>query len=77
MGVLYKRIVRQPVVSRAIRSIGYDAQTRILELEFTNESVYRYLDVPEDVYTRFMQPGSKGKFFNAFIVEKYDFVRVR
>jgi KTSC domain len=69
---VHRRIVRQAVVPRAIRSIGYDVRTQVLEIEFTNESVYRYYDVPEDVYTRFMRP-----FFNAFIPEKYDFVRVR
>jgi hypothetical protein len=71
MGIVHRRIVRQAVVSRAIRSIGYDVRTQTLEIEFTNESVYRYYGVPEDVYTRFMPP-----FFNAFILEKYDFARV-
>lgn len=77
-GVVHRQIEREPVESEAIRSIGFDAQTQTLEIEFTNGSVYRYYAVPEGVYIRFMQPHcSKGKFFNGFIFGKYEFVRVR
>ena len=34
------------VRSSALRSVGYDQEQRVLEIEFTNGAVYRYFDVP-------------------------------
>ena len=42
-------IDRYPVESSNIVSAGYDAETRTLEVEFSNGGVYRYGDVPSDV----------------------------
>ncbi len=42
-------IGRDPVVSSNLASAGYDAETRTLEVEFSNGAVYRYGDVPYDV----------------------------
>jgi hypothetical protein len=70
-------IDRGPVESEAIFSIGYDAQTRTLEIEFMSGSVYRYFGVAQEFYLRFIQSDSKGRFFHAFIRGKIPFVRVR
>ena len=53
---------RTPVVSSNIKSIGYDSNSKILEVEFTNMSVYRYYEVPEDVYEELMAAESKGSY---------------
>lgn len=60
-------IQRTPVTSSAIRSVGYDSSTRILEIEFTGGSVYRYYEVPSDVYRGLMSAESHGKYFNRYI----------
>lgn len=54
---------REPVDSDALRSIGYDIGRRILELEFTSGTVYRYFEVPEHLYLDLMQAPSHGAFF--------------
>jgi|TARA_B100000749_G_scaffold39746_1_gene27204 hypothetical protein len=55
---------RTPVVSSNIKSIGYDSNSKILEVEFTNMSVYRYYEVPEDVYEELMAAESKGSYLH-------------
>jgi hypothetical protein len=54
---------RLPVKSRILRSVGYDASTKILEIEFQNSLIYQFLDVPPKVYADLMQSGEIGKYF--------------
>lgn len=58
---------RDPVSSRAIRSIGYDSRNQILEVEFNSGRVYRYFDVPEFLYRGFSLARSKGEYLNTRI----------
>jgi hypothetical protein len=57
------RIPRQPVQSTAIAKIGYSKRRHILEIEFVNGAVYRYLDVPPAIYRGLMSAGSKALFY--------------
>jgi len=67
---------RNPVESSNIASIGYDASSETLEVEFLNSGVYQYYNVPEHVYTRFTEAPSKGQFFHANIKNAYPYSRV-
>ena len=40
---------RTVVDSTSFRSLGYDPAHNLLEVEFLNGHIYRYLDVPRDV----------------------------
>jgi KTSC domain len=60
---------REAVISRAIRSIGY--QTDTLELDFVDGDVYRYFLVPPSVFLELIQAESKGAFFNDRIRARY------
>jgi hypothetical protein len=62
---------RQAVSSSTIASIGYDREEYLLEIEFVNESVYRYRLVPESVYRDLMGAPSQGRFFNQKIRDVY------
>ena len=62
---------RQPVKSVILRSVGYDATTKVLEIEFTSGLVYRYSAVPEKVWTGLMQSGEAGKYFSEKIRPKF------
>lgn len=66
---------RSSVDSSSVRSVGYDAETMILEIEFSTGSVYQFFDVPETVHTALMNSDSKGKFFNARIKDIYRYSR--
>jgi hypothetical protein len=54
---------RKPIQSSAIASLGYDTKREMLEVEFRSGNVYRYLDVPEEVYQDLLQAKSKGRYF--------------
>jgi hypothetical protein len=60
-------MLRDPVVSTSIASVGFDTDDGTLEVEFAGGSVYRYRNVEEDVYDRFLTAPSKGAFFNEHI----------
>ncbi|RLK59561.1 MULTISPECIES: KTSC domain-containing protein [Actinokineospora] len=62
---------RRPVASTSIAAIGYDADRRVLEVEFHNGGVYQYLDVPKKVYWQFASSPSLGAFLNHEIKDRY------
>jgi hypothetical protein len=64
------------VASSSLRSIGYDAATSTLEVEFRNGSVYRYANVPTELWTRFRRAPSMGKFFQDHVRDQFDAMRV-
>jgi hypothetical protein len=53
---------RQAVSSSNIASIGYDANSQTLEIEFLNGGVYQYFDVPQHVYEELMNASSHGQY---------------
>ena len=74
---IISRIPRQPVESTAIAKIGYSKRRHILEIEFANGAVYRYLDVPASVYRDLMSAESKARYYDFNIRKKYRSDRVR
>jgi hypothetical protein len=62
---------RAPVQSTAIRSVGYDAQNHVLEIEFINGRTYQYLNVPEFLYRGLTLAKSKGEYFNRRISDRF------
>jgi len=68
---------RKPVVSTSLASVGYEATTRILEIEFRKGRIYRYHGVGAKLFEQLMQADSKGRFMNAHIRNAYRFTRIR
>jgi len=59
---------RYSVKSSNIRSIGYDPENEVLEVEFHyGNAVYQYFNVSESKYKALMKAMSKGIYFNTFI----------
>lgn len=67
---------RIPVESSNIASIGYDEESSTLEIEFLNNTIYQYFDVPYSVYKDLIEAGSKGKYFAQQIKGYYRFVKI-
>ena len=67
---------RLGVESSAIRSVGYDDDLAILEIEFTSGDVYRYHAVPPSVHRDLMDAESRGRYFVAHIRDVYPTARV-
>ncbi|PRX49196.1 KTSC domain-containing protein [Prauserella shujinwangii] len=68
-------MIREPVDSSVLRSVGHDPAHRVLEVEFRNDRVYRYLGVEHAVYTELMAAASKGRYFNRFVRDRYPYER--
>jgi len=62
---------RNEVKSSRIKSIGYNKETKVLEIEFFELGIYQYVDVPPRTYETFLSVVSKGRFFDGVIKNKY------
>jgi hypothetical protein len=63
--------------STAVRDIAYDAIRKELSVTFVpTGKEYVYFNVPKDVYLAFMSAGSRGRFFNFYIRDRYEFREV-
>ena len=69
-------MLRIPVESSDIVSIGYDEKSQLLEIEFSGGRIYQYHDVEPNVHKHFMQADSYGQYFNSFINNRYKYGRV-
>ncbi|MDR0274035.1 MAG: KTSC domain-containing protein [Burkholderiaceae bacterium] len=69
-------MIRIPVISSNVASVGYDASTLTLEVEFKNGSVYHYFDVPDAVYRELIQASSVGKYLHANIRSSYRYAKI-
>jgi hypothetical protein len=53
---------RTTVSSSNIASIGYDASSQVLEVQFRSGSIYQYSDVPASVHQALMMASSHGSY---------------
>lgn len=67
---------RISIISSNIRSIGYDPQSTVLEVEFTSGDVYQYFNVPEYLFQQFLRTASHGQFLNEQIRYNYRYQKV-
>lgn len=65
------------VDSSMVHAVGYDAEAEEMEVIFTSGKIYRYVDVPADVYDRLLKADSIGQFMNAFVIDVYQDYQVR
>ncbi|MBI3830948.1 MAG: KTSC domain-containing protein [Planctomycetes bacterium] len=62
------------VKSSHIISIGYSRANRTLYIKFDGGSVYGYLNVPESMFSDFIEAESHGKFAHRNIYSQYKYV---
>jgi len=67
-------MLRVPVESEAMRSVGYRDGT--LEIEFVQGDVYRYFDVPAEIHRVLLAAESHGEFFNAHVRDRFQYIRL-
>lgn len=68
---------RQRVSSSSIRSIGYDPDNKILEIELRHGGVYQYFQVPAEAHRSFLGASSIGGHYTRFIKPVYEFRKVK
>lgn len=69
-------MIREPVASTNISSLGYDPASETLEVEFTSGAIYQYYNVGTALYDQLTMAPSKGQFLNTYIKNAYPFSRV-
>lgn len=62
---------RETVRSGAIRSIGYDAGSQTLEVEFQTGRIYQYDGVPPETHAWLLRIDNKGGFLNRMIIDHF------
>lgn len=72
-GNVMKRI---SVTSSNVVSIGYDPISQILEVEFRDNAIYHYFDVPREIYEGLLDAESVGRFLHRHVKGVYDYSRV-
>ena len=68
---------RTPVSSSNLASVGYDAASQTLEIEFNHGGIYRYFDVPKGEYQALMSASSHGSYFVHEIKDSYSYDQIR
>jgi KTSC domain len=66
----------EPVESRNIASIGYDAESCVLEIQFHSGGRYRYFAVPPAIFAGMRRAESKGRYFNENIRNRFAYRRL-
>lgn len=74
---IISRIPRSEVKSSAIATIGYSRKMHALEIEFVNGAIYRYVEVPLDLYRQLVAAESKARFYDHNIRGRYRSLHVR
>jgi hypothetical protein len=71
------RITRQPVHSHVLAAVGYSKRLHALEVEFVNVAIYRYTNVPPEIYRDLLDAPSKAQFYDANVRGHFPSVHVR
>ncbi len=66
---------RTPVKSSSIRSVGYDPETRMLEVEFASGAVYQHQDVPPELHKGLTDAESPGRFYQQNLRGRFRYVK--
>jgi len=71
------RIARQPVHSHGLAAVGYSKRLHALEVEFVNGAIYRYSNVPPEIYRDLLGAPSKAQFYDANVRGHFPSVHVK
>ena len=68
---------RHSIDSAEMVSVGYDKDSKILEIEFPGKRVYQYKNVPEDIYRNLIDSDDMiDRFFAEDIQYEYEYYRI-
>lgn len=69
-------MTRVYVISSNLRSVGYDPERAILQIEFHHGGIYDYYRVPWQEHALLMAAQSKGGYHHRNIQRRYPYRRV-
>ena len=67
---------RKPVTSKVIASVGYEAETNTMDVEFRTGRIYRFFMITPSVHAALMSSSSIGRYFNAEIRNRFPSRRI-
>ena len=67
---------RKSVTSSNVKSVGYDPEKQLLEVEFAGGGVYQYENVSPDAHKAMMAAKSIGSHVHAHIKPKHKFKKL-
>lgn len=70
-------MTRTKVTADTLRSIGYDPDSELLELEFNSGDIYDYQKVKPYVYLGLMNSNTKDAYFNEYIRDYYEVEKIK
>ena len=70
-------MTRTKVSADILRSIGYDPDTELLELEFTSGDIYDYQKVKPYLYMGLMNSNTKDAYYNKYIRDNYEVEKIK
>ncbi len=70
-------MTRQRVSSTSVKSVGYDAGNRILEIELKNGGIYQYFQVPAEEHKSLIDAESVGRYYAKVVKPLYRFRRIK
>ena len=62
--------------SSVINRFNYDEKSHTLIITFVTGIIYMYKDVPKEIYQMLKISGSKGRYFNHFIKDRFEFTKI-
>lgn len=71
------KVIEVKIQSSNIRSSKYNTEDKTLLIEFNNDSVYQYNEVPWEIFTKLRMAESQGKYFNSNISKKYKYEKIK
>ena len=70
-------MTRTKVIAETLRSIGYDPDAELLELEFISGDIYDYQKVKPYLYMGLMNSNTKDAYFNKYIRDNYEVEKIK
>jgi len=64
-------MTRNKVMSSNISSVGYDEESKVMEVEFKNGRVYTVHDIPKDEHEKMINSSSISGHYHANIKNNY------
>lgn len=63
--------------SSVIYEFSYDPDAKTLKITFVSGMMYRYKNVPLEIFNMLKAAGSKGRYFNYFIKGKFKYNKIK
>lgn len=76
VGGTVEGVLLSSVISSNVAAYGYNEETEELYVQFKDGSVYKYYDVPEDVWALFQTAPSKGRFVWQMLRDVFPYERI-